>query len=142
MQDPEAGFGINVVPYWQQPGHTVIAPDLPGHGLDRTPIAEIILSAYADRVYQVLDVQAKPVVPVGHSLGGGVITQVAEYRPDRIQTRVYLTGYLLRNSQSMLDITQADTESLLLANAIFPKDRLSGHLSPRGFTRTGLSRLF
>lgn len=126
-----------VVPYLQQQGHIVMAPDLPGHGLDRTPIAEVTLSAYVDRVCQVLDAQPEPVVLVGHSLGGGVITQVAEYRPDRIQTLVYLAGYLLQNGQSMLDIAQADTESLLLANAIFSKDRLSATFRPEALQELG-----
>ena len=31
-------------------GHQVIAIDLPGHGDDKTPISEITLKLYADRV--------------------------------------------------------------------------------------------
>ncbi len=114
-----------VIPQLEQQGHTVIAPDLPGLGKDKTPLAEISLAAYVDRVCQVLDAQAEPVILVGHSLGGGVTTQVAEYRPDRIKLLVYVAGYLLENGQSMLDITQQDTETLLLANTIFSGDQLS-----------------
>lgn len=126
-----------VVPLLQRQGHTIVAPDLPGHGLDQTPMAAVTLAAYVDRVCQVIDAQPEPVVLVGHSLGGGVITQAAEYRPDRIQTLVYLTGYLLENGQSMLDITQADTESLLLANAVFSKDHLSAAFRPEALKELG-----
>jgi pimeloyl-ACP methyl ester carboxylesterase len=100
-------------------------------------MAAVTLAAYADRVCQVLDAQPDPVLLVGHSLGGGVITRAAEHRPDRIRNLVYLTGYLLQNGQSMLDITQADTESLLLANADFSKDRLSATFRPEALKELG-----
>jgi pimeloyl-ACP methyl ester carboxylesterase len=39
---------------------------------------------------------------VGHSMGGGIITQAAEYRPKKIQTLVYVAARLLRNGESAL----------------------------------------
>ncbi|PSN11767.1 hypothetical protein C7293_22960 [filamentous cyanobacterium CCT1] len=119
-----------ITPMLEAQGHSVIAPDLPGHGLNSIPIAEVSLDRYVGCVCDILNGQAEPVVLVGHSLGGAVITQVAEYCPDRIRTLVYLAGYLLADGQTMLDITQADTESLLLANAIFADDQLSATFNP------------
>ena len=58
-----------VVPLIEKEGHTVVAPDLPGHGEDKRPIAEITLQAYADRVCQILDEQSEPVILAGHSMG-------------------------------------------------------------------------
>lgn len=95
-----------VVPFLVEEGHTVVAPDLPGHGEDRTPIADVTLKAYTDRVCQVLDDQDESVILVGHSMGGIVITQVAEYRPDRIQKLVYLTAVVPVNGQSMRQTTE------------------------------------
>ncbi len=46
-----------VVPLLERAGHDVEAPDLPGHGNDETPISEISLQTYADRVCRVLDEQ-------------------------------------------------------------------------------------
>jgi pimeloyl-ACP methyl ester carboxylesterase len=124
-----AGLGgwcwYKVVPLLEHQGHRVIALDLPSHGKDKTPTSKVSLSAYVDRVCQCLDEQPEPVILVGHSMGGGINTQVAEDRPDAIQTLVYLAGYLLSTGESMLDIIEADTESLLLDNAIFSADRLS-----------------
>lgn len=114
-----------VMPHLKQQGHRVIAPDLPGHGLNPRPMAEITLAAYVDCVGEILAAQTEPVILVGHSLGGAVITQAAEQYPDRIHTLVYLAGYLLRSGETMLEITQADDESLLLANAVFSEDQLS-----------------
>ena len=95
-----------VVPLLQQYGHTVIAPDLPGHGHDRTPIQNVTLKAYTDRICEVIDAQDENVILVGHSMAGIVITQTAEYRPDRIRTLVYVTALMPTDGKSMLDTTE------------------------------------
>ena len=59
-----------VVPHLEAAGHTVIAPDLPSHGDDPTPAAEVTLDDYVRRVCEILDAQDEPVVLVGHSMGG------------------------------------------------------------------------
>ncbi len=110
-----------VVPFLIQEGHTVVVPDLPGHGEDRTPIADVTLKAYTDRVCQVLDDQNESVILVGHSMGGIVITQVAEYRPEKIESLVYLTAVVPADGESLRQtieeirnpdfITVADDES-------------------------------
>jgi len=101
-----------VVEILRREGHQVEAPDLPGHGEDKTPISQVTLKAYADRVCQVLDTQAEPVVLVGHSMGGIVISQAAEYRSDRIKTLVYLTAALLPDGQSLLQGLQGGSGTL------------------------------
>jgi pimeloyl-ACP methyl ester carboxylesterase len=73
-------------------GHTVVAPDLPGHG--RNAGRPGVFSGYVDCVVDVLNRQAEPVVLVGHSMGGGVITAAGEAAPDRIAKLVYLTAFL------------------------------------------------
>jgi len=85
----------NIIPFLEKNGHKVVAPDLPGHGEDKRPIAEVTLQAYTDRVCQILDEQSEPVILVGHSMGGVVITQTAEYRPEKIKSL-----YLLSTGQS------------------------------------------
>ena len=95
-----------VVPFLVTEGHTVVAPDLPAHGQDRTPIADVTLKAYTDRVCQVLDDQTESVILVGHSMGGIVITQVAEYRPEKIGKLVYLTAVIPVNGESLRQATE------------------------------------
>jgi pimeloyl-ACP methyl ester carboxylesterase len=90
--------------------------DLPGHGEDRTAIREITLAAYTKRVCDTLDAQVEPVMLVGHSMGGIVITQVAEERPEKIQTLVYLTAFLPQNGESLLQIARLNVDSLLMPN--------------------------
>ncbi len=55
-------------------------------------------------------------------MGGIAITQAAEYRPGKIQTLVYLTAFLLRNGESLLQAAEGDTEALVLPNLIFAED--------------------
>ncbi len=112
-----------VVPLLESEGHKVEAPDLPGHGSDKTPIQEISLQVYADSVCKVLDAQSEPVILVGHSMGGMVITQTAEYRPDKIKTLVYLAAFLLRNGESLRQVGREDTESLLTPNLVWAEDQ-------------------
>jgi len=59
-----------VVPALEKQGHTVIAPDLPSHGRDKTPVSAVTLQAYVDAVCSLIDVRREPVVLVGHSMGG------------------------------------------------------------------------
>ena len=112
-----------IIPLLKKEGHKVEAPDLPGHGRDKTPIPEISLQAYTDRVCQILDAQAEPVILVGHSMGGVVITQAAEYRPEKIKILVFLTAFLPQNGESLLQLAGGDTEALVLPNLIMAEDQ-------------------
>ena len=104
-------------------GHTVATPDLPGHGQDRTPLADITLDSYARRVAETIDAQAGTVVLVGHSMGGMVITQAAEWRPDRIRTLVYLTAFIPRDGESLSQLSMVDPDSLLNQNRVIDRER-------------------
>jgi len=112
-----------VVPLLEKEGHTVVAPDLPGHGNDKTHIPEISLQAYAKRVCDVLDSQSEPVILVGHSMGGVVITQAAEYRPEKIKKMVYITAFLLQNGEFLMQYAEPDKDSLVLPNLIMAEDQ-------------------
>ena len=84
----------------KQAGHEVVTPDLPSQGNDQTPLSEITLDSYRDRIIEILDRQAEPVVLAGHSLAGISISQAAEYRPDKIKVLVYVAAFLLPNGSS------------------------------------------
>jgi pimeloyl-ACP methyl ester carboxylesterase len=83
----------------------VEAIDLPGAGEDTTPVAEVTLERYAERVCEVL-AAGPPAVLVGHSMGGMVITQAAARCPDRVDRLVYVAAFLPADGQSLIDITQ------------------------------------
>jgi pimeloyl-ACP methyl ester carboxylesterase len=69
--------------------HTVIAPDLLGHGESAKPRADYAIAAYAcgmRDLLSVLDIDRASVV--GHSLGGGIAMQFAYQFPERCERLV------------------------------------------------------
>jgi pimeloyl-ACP methyl ester carboxylesterase len=112
-----------VTPLLEQGGHEVVALDLPGHGEDQTAAVEVTLEAYADRVVEALDALPGPVVLVGHSLSGTVISQVAERRPEKIDKLVYLCALLLPSGKSAIEASQEDGGSVILKNATVEPDQ-------------------
>ena len=114
-----------VVPLLEEAGHLAQAPDLPGSGDDPTPIPEVSLQGYADRISEVLDAQPEPVVLVGHSSGGTVISQAAEHRPEKVKLLVYLAAFLLRDGESLFEVGENETGSLVLPNLVVSEDGAS-----------------
>lgn len=100
-----------VVPLLESSGHRALAPDLPGHGDDKTPPEAVTLASYTGRACEIASAQAEPVILVGHSMGGVVITQAAEQCSDRIQSLVYLCAFLPRNGESLMTWAVQDRES-------------------------------
>ena len=103
-------------------GHRVLAIDLPGHGVnarfpkayfgadrealktERSPLAELTLEDAADAVLAV----ARPLgrcILVGHSMGGHVISRVAEREPDLVERLVYLAAMMPVDRPSFADYT-------------------------------------
>jgi pimeloyl-ACP methyl ester carboxylesterase len=111
-----------VVPLLKQAGHQVETPDLSGCGQDKT-FREITLATYTKRVCEILDAQAEPVILVGHSMGGIVISQVAEERPEKIQALVYLTAFLVQNGESVFQIAQTNSDSLVAPNLVVNEEQ-------------------
>lgn len=90
-----------LTPLLEQAGHTVVAKDLPGMGSDRTPFTDDVLGQWADAVAAQVEAATSPVILVGHSRGGLVISEVAERVGTKIARLVYLTAFLLPGGVSL-----------------------------------------
>jgi pimeloyl-ACP methyl ester carboxylesterase len=117
-----------LVPLLEEQGHKVYTVDLPSHGADKTPVGQVTLQSYGDRVSEVLEQSDEPVTLVGHSMGGIAITQAAEQNPDKIKSLVYLTAFLLQNNESMVEIIPTDTEAIVARNMVVAEDGSSATL--------------
>lgn len=92
-------------------GQKVVIVELPGHGQDQTPPASISINTYRDKVISTIKAINGPVVLVGHSLGGAIITAVADEIPSHIEKMVYLAGFVPADKQSIFDLTSMDPNS-------------------------------
>jgi len=86
-------------------GHDAEAIDLPGSGADTTPVAEVTLAAYGERVCAALSANPGALL-VGHSMGGMAVTQAAARRPDLIAGLVYAAAFLPVEGESLVSLTQ------------------------------------
>ncbi|MGH2979826.1 MAG: alpha/beta fold hydrolase [Solirubrobacterales bacterium] len=83
--------------------HTVIAPDLLGHGESAKPRGDYSLGAYASGVRDLLiALGVDRATVVGHSLGGGVAMQFAYQFPERVERLVLVSSGGLGDEVHML----------------------------------------
>ena len=71
-------WGSRVVHELEKLGHSLEILDLPSHGRDSTPKADVTLDLYAEFVAAKAMSRPEPAVLIGHSMGGLVITQAAD----------------------------------------------------------------
>ncbi|NHN27775.1 alpha/beta fold hydrolase [Flavobacterium jejuense] len=102
-----------VIPILEKQGHQVLAIDLPGMGRDKTPINEVRLPNTVEKVCDLIDTIEGKVILVGHSKNGIVISQVAEYRAEKIEKLIYLAAYLIPDGKTQFDYSAQDTNSVL-----------------------------
>ena len=101
-----------IIPLLEQNGHKVIAPDLPGSGEDTTPVSDVTMELYVDDITQlIIEKDLQDIILVGHSMGGMIISAVAEKLPNKITTLVYLTAIVPSSGKSFVDIMKLQPPS-------------------------------
>jgi pimeloyl-ACP methyl ester carboxylesterase len=106
----DASCWESVTPLLKAKGREVIAVNLPGHGTDTTSFANVTLQSYVNAVKNAIG-DRKNVILVGHSMGGIVISQVAEEIPGQIKELIYLAAYLPKTGESLLSLAKQDADS-------------------------------
>ncbi len=102
-----------VIPILEKQGDKAIAIDLPGMGRDKTPIAEVRMKDTVAKICDLIDEQEGKVILVGHSKNGIMISQAAEYRPNKIEKLIYLAAYLIPNGKTQKEYSVQDTNGVL-----------------------------
>jgi pimeloyl-ACP methyl ester carboxylesterase len=122
-----------MVPRLVAKGHEAIAIDLPGHGEDRSPVEATILHDYVGCIREAVSASESRTILVGHS-AGAIISQAAEFAPDRIQGLVYVAALVPPDRSSMMKFVEA-LDPAYLATFVWAPDRRTARISPEGARR-------
>ena len=97
--------------------HTVLAPDLLGHGASAKPRGDYSLGAYASGVRDLITALGyERATVVGHSLGGGIAMQFAYQFPERVERLVLISsGGLGREVHPILRASTLPGSEIVLA---------------------------
>lgn len=106
-------------------GNKVIVVELPGHGSDNTATYTLSMDVYRDKVIQAISAVKEKVILAGHSMGGMVISAVAEKVPSKISKLVYIGAFLPANGQALTDLAYSDPDSKLGPLLIPSADKLT-----------------
>lgn len=106
----------------QDIGFKTVSINLPGHGIEKTPPPDVTLDLYTQVLMDTLESIKGKVILVGHSLGGIVISEVAEAKPNKIDKLVYLSGFLLQNGQTLFSVAAQDSLSLVVPNMVLNEE--------------------
>jgi pimeloyl-ACP methyl ester carboxylesterase len=120
--------------------HTVIAPDLLGHGRSGKPRGDYSLGAYASGIRDLLAVLGvRTATVVGHSLGGGIAMQFAYQFPDRLERLVLVdSGGLGEDVSLALRAAALPGSEFVLPLLFTPVSRHTGRLAGGVLGRLGL----
>jgi len=90
------------------------ALDLPGHGADRTPPAQVTLDAYAQAIGDAVARMGGRAALLGHSAGGFAISAAALAAPAQVEKLIFLCAYLPVSGQSLSDMRKVWHEQPLV----------------------------
>ena len=104
-----------VTPILTASGHAVLAVDLPGMRFVGDDVGAASLTAWTDHVTQLIVRAEQPVILVGHSRGGLVVSQVAERVPGAIHSIIYVAATLLPSGSCIMDVMSTRPAEALAA---------------------------
>jgi pimeloyl-ACP methyl ester carboxylesterase len=94
-----------LVPLLEKQGHRVLAPVLSGLGTDQGRLSrDVTLGQHVEDVSRQLAKLTDPVILVGHSYAGMIISGVAETNPTQVKRLVFVDAFIPENGQSVLDL--------------------------------------
>jgi pimeloyl-ACP methyl ester carboxylesterase len=120
--------------------HTVLAPDLLGHGQSAKPRGDYSMGAFASGIRDlVLSLELGPVTVVGHSLGGGVAMQFAYQFPERTERLALVSsGGLGRSVHGLLRAATLPGSEIVLPLLAGRRVLDAGRTVGRGLGRIGI----
>lgn len=120
--------------------HTVVAPDLLGHGESAKPRGDYSLGAHAAGIRDLLVALSIPRASiVGHSFGGGIAMQFSYQFPERCERLVLVSsGGLGDDVHALLRAATLPGSEFVLPMLAHPRVLAVASVLPRGLGRLGL----
>ena len=118
----------------EKAGQKVVVVELPAHGNDFTSPAAVSIDVYRDKVISAIVATKEKVILVGHSLGGMVVSAVAEKTPSKIKKLIYIAGFVPVSGQTLIELANEDAQSLLGPALIPSEDQLLLDVKPDAIT--------
>lgn len=97
-------------PILEQRGFDVITPDNAGNGKE--------YSNFSDVIGAEIENAKEPIILVGHSSGGMVISELAKRYPKKIKALIYLSAFMLPDNISPPQIMDKDSISIMESSLI------------------------
>ena len=119
-----------LTPLLESAGHRVRTPELAATGRSLVDPAHVSLDSWARHIAELTLVQEEPVILVGHSRGGAVISRAAEMASQNIERLVYLAAYLLPPGGSVGAEARTDAGSLIPDNMVPAESGVTCTLRP------------
>jgi pimeloyl-ACP methyl ester carboxylesterase len=92
-------------PLLHERGHAVITPVLSGLGTDQSRLsADITLRQHIADVALELSKSTQPVILVGHSYAGMIISGAAETNPAKVRQLIFMDAFIPEDGQSVMDL--------------------------------------
>lgn len=92
-------------PLLRERGHRVITPVLSGLGTDQSRLsADITLRQHIADVALELSKATQPVILVGHSYAGMIISGAAETNPAKVRQLIFMDAFIPEDGQSVMDL--------------------------------------
>ncbi|WP_170473890.1 alpha/beta fold hydrolase [Ruegeria arenilitoris] len=117
----------DLIPELTGMGHSARAIDMPSHGSDPTPIADVSLDLCRDAI---LDASSPETIIVGHSWGGFPISAAAEADPKGLRGLIYLCAYVPKDGLSMAEMRKRAPRQLIADAIEKSADGLSYRMLP------------
>ena len=114
----DASIWSKVLPLLTAAGASVATLTLPAHtDADNAQAGKTTLDDYVETVRRTVAAANEPMVLVGHSMAGMVITGIAETLPEKVAALVYVCAVLPENGRSLMSYTSTDPESRFAAHS-------------------------
>jgi pimeloyl-ACP methyl ester carboxylesterase len=125
-----------ITPLLTAEGYTVITPAIPWTYDQNSKNKRPDLNSIANEFSDLLEYIEGEFTLVGHSLGGLLASLLSYTLPEKISTIFYISGFILKNGQTVNDLESHMTDSMIANNLAFDEQTRS-LIVPEYILKTG-----